>query len=246
MTLRLGWRWENRGVCRQTLKNIVQQSGCVTGNWGFQLRKKESQSWCPSHYGEASPLQRAQSGKPPKLKLCRPGQVQNVSNACPSEIPSLAQYLIDCVNGDHAHVKLKALFVIKTLAYRRLLQLLAASICNVPPLPHDPHVHVFAERLMSLMSSWSVSWCHSCQDSAISASLPQSAWWAGISPRGLRLYWPAVAHVWWCSLVWNVEADGRKRLKRQESVVGVWCVKCFQRKLCLNMSHWKTLKTRWM
>eukprot|EP00434_Breviolum_minutum_P001630 symbB.v1.2.001439.t1/scaffold58.1/size370606/8 len=44
--------------------------------------------------------------------------VQNVSNACPSEIPSLAQYLIDCVNGDHAHVKLKALFVIKTLAYR--------------------------------------------------------------------------------------------------------------------------------
>lgn len=68
----------------------------------------------------------------------------------------------------------------------------------------------FAERLMSLMSSWSVSWCHSCQDSALSASLPQSAWWAGISPRGLRLYWPAVAHVWWCSLVWNVEADGRK------------------------------------
>jgi len=44
--------------------------------------------------------------------------VQNVSNACPSEIPALAQYLIDCVNGDHAHVKLKALFVIKTLAYR--------------------------------------------------------------------------------------------------------------------------------
>lgn len=79
--------------------------------------------------------------------------MQNVSNACPSEIPSLAQYLIDCVNGDHAHVKLKALFVIKTLAYRRSLQLLAASICNVPPLPH---AHVFAERLISLMSSWSV------------------------------------------------------------------------------------------
>ena len=48
-------------------------------------------------------------------------KVQNVSNACPSEIPALAQYLIDCVNGDHAHVKLKALFVIKTLAYRRQL-----------------------------------------------------------------------------------------------------------------------------
>ena len=71
-----------------------------------------------------------------------------MSNACPSEIPSLAQYLIDCVNGDHAHVKLKALFVIKTLAYRRLLELLAA-ICNVPPLPH---VHVFSERLMSSRS----------------------------------------------------------------------------------------------
>eukprot|EP00913_Durusdinium_trenchii_P026134 g24516.t1 len=44
--------------------------------------------------------------------------VQNVSNASPSAIPEVAQYLIDCVNGDHAHVKLKSLFVIKTLAYR--------------------------------------------------------------------------------------------------------------------------------
>ncbi|CAJ1407554.1 unnamed protein product [Effrenium voratum] len=44
--------------------------------------------------------------------------VQNVSNASPSELPAVSQYLIDCVNGDHAHVKLKALFVIKTLAYR--------------------------------------------------------------------------------------------------------------------------------
>lgn len=45
-------------------------------------------------------------------------EVQNVSNACPMEIPSVAEYLISCVNGDHAHVKLKGLFVIKTLAYR--------------------------------------------------------------------------------------------------------------------------------
>ena len=30
----------------------------------------------------------------------------------------MAEYLISCVNGDHAHVKLKGLFVIKTLAYR--------------------------------------------------------------------------------------------------------------------------------
>ena len=53
-------------------------------------------------------------------------KVQNVSNACPAEMPALAQYLIDCVNGDHAHVKLKALFVIKTLAYRRTFMIFYA------------------------------------------------------------------------------------------------------------------------
>ncbi|CAE7340596.1 unnamed protein product [Symbiodinium natans] len=36
----------------------------------------------------------------------------------PSDLPAVAEYLADCVEGDHAHVKLKALFVIKTLAYR--------------------------------------------------------------------------------------------------------------------------------
>lgn len=44
--------------------------------------------------------------------------IQNVSYADPRHIPSVAEYLTDCVDGDHAHVKLKALFVIKALAYR--------------------------------------------------------------------------------------------------------------------------------
>lgn len=44
--------------------------------------------------------------------------VRNVSSAPTTEIPPVAEYLADCVDGDHAHVKLKALFVIKTLAYR--------------------------------------------------------------------------------------------------------------------------------
>ncbi|CAE7464030.1 tepsin [Symbiodinium pilosum] len=44
--------------------------------------------------------------------------VQNVSQAKPADLPAVADYLADCVEGDHAHVKLKALFVIKTLAYR--------------------------------------------------------------------------------------------------------------------------------
>eukprot|EP00930_Biecheleria_cincta_P055530 TRINITY_DN41846_c0_g1_i1.p1 TRINITY_DN41846_c0_g1~~TRINITY_DN41846_c0_g1_i1.p1 ORF type:complete len:301 (-),score=71.77 TRINITY_DN41846_c0_g1_i1:124-1026(-) len=44
--------------------------------------------------------------------------VRNVSSAPTAEIPPVAEYLADCVDGDHAHVKLKALFVIKTLAYR--------------------------------------------------------------------------------------------------------------------------------
>lgn len=44
--------------------------------------------------------------------------VRAVSFASPSEIPAVAGYLVGCVEGDHAHVKLKALFVIKTLAYR--------------------------------------------------------------------------------------------------------------------------------
>jgi len=44
--------------------------------------------------------------------------VQNVSYAAPRRIPEVADYLADCVDGDHAHVKLKALFVIKNLAFR--------------------------------------------------------------------------------------------------------------------------------
>lgn len=44
--------------------------------------------------------------------------VQNIAGAQPKDIPAVAQYLADCVDGDHAHVKLKALFVIKTLAFR--------------------------------------------------------------------------------------------------------------------------------
>lgn len=44
--------------------------------------------------------------------------VRDVSYAHPKEIPAVAAYLADCVDGDHAHVKLKALFVIKSLAYR--------------------------------------------------------------------------------------------------------------------------------
>mmetsp|Transcript_60680 Transcript_60680/g.112578 ORF Transcript_60680/g.112578 Transcript_60680/m.112578 type:complete len:337 (+) Transcript_60680:85-1095(+) len=42
----------------------------------------------------------------------------DISHALPSEIPPVVTYLADCVDGDHAHVKLKALFVIKHLAYR--------------------------------------------------------------------------------------------------------------------------------
>eukprot|EP00445_Apocalathium_hangoei_P043302 CAMPEP_0203970026 /NCGR_PEP_ID=MMETSP0359-20131031/97759_1 /ASSEMBLY_ACC=CAM_ASM_000338 /TAXON_ID=268821 /ORGANISM="Scrippsiella Hangoei, Strain SHTV-5" /LENGTH=204 /DNA_ID=CAMNT_0050907975 /DNA_START=63 /DNA_END=673 /DNA_ORIENTATION=- len=44
--------------------------------------------------------------------------VRDVSNAPPRELPAVASYLAECVDGDHAHVKLKALFVIKTLSYR--------------------------------------------------------------------------------------------------------------------------------
>lgn len=44
--------------------------------------------------------------------------VRNVSYAAPKLVPGVAQYLVDCVDGDHAHVKLKALFVIKNVAYR--------------------------------------------------------------------------------------------------------------------------------
>uniref|UniRef100_A0A7S4SX98 Uncharacterized protein n=1 Tax=Alexandrium monilatum TaxID=311494 RepID=A0A7S4SX98_9DINO len=44
--------------------------------------------------------------------------VQNMSYADPRHFPAVAEYLTDCVDGDHAHVKLKALFVIKTVAYR--------------------------------------------------------------------------------------------------------------------------------
>jgi len=44
--------------------------------------------------------------------------VHDVSHASPCELPVVARYLADCVNGENAHVKLKALFVIKSLAYR--------------------------------------------------------------------------------------------------------------------------------
>mmetsp|Transcript_92329 Transcript_92329/g.214550 ORF Transcript_92329/g.214550 Transcript_92329/m.214550 type:complete len:354 (+) Transcript_92329:93-1154(+) len=44
--------------------------------------------------------------------------IRNISYANPQQIPAVAEYLADCVDGDHAHVKLKALFVIKSLAYR--------------------------------------------------------------------------------------------------------------------------------
>lgn len=44
--------------------------------------------------------------------------VRDISHADPRQIPPVAQYLADCVDGDHAHVKLKALFVIKAIAYR--------------------------------------------------------------------------------------------------------------------------------
>jgi len=44
--------------------------------------------------------------------------IQNVSYAVPQRIPEVATYLADCIDGDHAHVKLKALFVIKNLAFR--------------------------------------------------------------------------------------------------------------------------------
>lgn len=44
--------------------------------------------------------------------------VYNVSCANPGNIPAVAEYLATCVDGDHAHVKLKALLVIKALAYR--------------------------------------------------------------------------------------------------------------------------------
>lgn len=44
--------------------------------------------------------------------------VRDISHADPRQIPPVALYLADCVDGDHAHVKLKALFVIKAIAYR--------------------------------------------------------------------------------------------------------------------------------
>eukprot|EP00929_Paragymnodinium_shiwhaense_P121472 TRINITY_DN93712_c0_g1_i1.p1 TRINITY_DN93712_c0_g1~~TRINITY_DN93712_c0_g1_i1.p1 ORF type:complete len:344 (-),score=80.98 TRINITY_DN93712_c0_g1_i1:202-1233(-) len=44
--------------------------------------------------------------------------INDVSHCHPKHIPAVAKYLSDCVDGDHAHVKLKALFVIKSLAYR--------------------------------------------------------------------------------------------------------------------------------
>lgn len=67
----------------------------------------------------------------------------DVSNASPNDLPAVAKYLADCVDGDHVHVKLKALFVIKSLAYRvppfcrcmqeRLASVQAAVILTGPP-----------------------------------------------------------------------------------------------------------------
>lgn len=62
--------------------------------------------------------------------------VHNVSLVELRDIPAVAEYLADCVDGDHAHVKLKALFVIKTLAYR------------VPPFCRD-----FQERIASIQQA---------------------------------------------------------------------------------------------
>lgn len=44
--------------------------------------------------------------------------VTNVAHAKPTEIPVVASYLAKCVDGEHTHVKLKALFLIRELAYR--------------------------------------------------------------------------------------------------------------------------------
>lgn len=69
--------------------------------------------------------------------------VKDVSCADPGELPAVATYLADLVDGDHAHVKLKALFVIKSLAYRvppfcrlmqdRLSSVQEASVYSGPP-----------------------------------------------------------------------------------------------------------------
>lgn len=69
--------------------------------------------------------------------------VRNVTFADMSQIPAVAGYLSGCVDGDHAHVKLKALFVIKALAFRvppfsqsmqeRLCSIQAATLFTGPP-----------------------------------------------------------------------------------------------------------------
>lgn len=69
--------------------------------------------------------------------------VHDVSHCHPHRIQAVADYLADCVDGDHAHVKLKALFVIKTVAYRvppfcgcmqeRLSSVEAAAAFSGPP-----------------------------------------------------------------------------------------------------------------
>jgi len=71
--------------------------------------------------------------------------VHDVSYADPRRIPDVATYLADCVDGDHAHVKLKALFVIKALAYRippfcesmqpRIASVQEAASFSGPPSP---------------------------------------------------------------------------------------------------------------
>jgi len=71
--------------------------------------------------------------------------VRDISHSSPHRIPAVATYLADCVDGDHAHVKLKALFITKALAYRvppfchcmreRLPSIKAACLFSGPPSP---------------------------------------------------------------------------------------------------------------
>lgn len=73
--------------------------------------------------------------------------VRDLARTPPEELPAVAKYLVDCVQGDHAHIKLKSLFVIKNLAYRnprfcdlmrepqRLAPIREATSFHGPPSP---------------------------------------------------------------------------------------------------------------
>ncbi|CAK9027517.1 Uncharacterized protein SCF082_LOCUS17955 [Durusdinium trenchii] len=58
--------------------------------------------------------------------------VQNVSNASPSAIPEVAQYLIDCVNGDHAIPPFQQAFLSQPDGWSSVLE---ASVFTGPPSP---------------------------------------------------------------------------------------------------------------